>query len=299
MNSRTLRAGRLQLRSRAIEFAPWPVLMGIINVTPDSFSDGGRYFDPRAAIARGVQLAAEGAALLDVGGESTRPYSDPVSPEEELRRVVPVIRGLTRQLKVPISVDTSKAIVARAAIDAGAEMINDVTALTGDPAMIALARETGVGLCAMHMQGTPQTMQNNPTYTNVLAEVTQFLLHRRDTLEAAGISRNRICLDPGIGFGKTHEQNLELMRRAGDLHSLGCPLLVGHSRKGFLGKLIGSNEADRSNATLGAALALARQGIQILRVHDVGPLREALAAYWACGGASTAGEASCDARNLG
>jgi dihydropteroate synthase len=258
--------------------------MGIINVTPDSFSDGGQFFDETVAVAHALQLASEGADLLDVGGESTRPYSEPLTADEELRRVLPVIQALAAQVTIPISIDTTKSAVARAAIEAGAEIVNDVTGLTGDPAMIDLAIETGVGVCAMHMQGTPQTMQDNPTYTDVVREVRDYLRERRDALLSAGISRERICLDPGIGFGKTHEHNITLMRHCHEFHELGCPLLVGHSRKGFLGKLIGDKQADRTNATVGAALALAVQGVQIVRVHDVRPVREALIAFDATGG---------------
>jgi dihydropteroate synthase len=278
------RATRWQLRSRTIEFPRRPLIMGIVNVTPDSFSDAGQFFDAEAAVDQALQLVADGADLLDIGGESTRPYSEPVQADEELRRVMPVIEKLAPQVQIPLSIDTSKAAVARAAIKAGAEIINDVTGLTGDPAMIGLAIETGAGVCAMHMQGTPQTMQDNPTYTDVVAEIHEYLRERRDALLAAGVAHDRICLDPGIGFGKTHEHNITLMQHCCEFHDLGCPLLVGHSRKGFLGKLIGDKEADRTNATVGAALGLAVQGVQIVRVHDVRPLREALAAFVATSG---------------
>ena len=254
------RAAAGSFARRTLELPRRPLVMGIVNVTPDSFSDGGRFLDADAAVAHALQLVADGADLLDIGGESTRPYAEPVAADEELRRVLPVIERLAAQVQVPISIDTSKAAVARAAIDAGAEIINDVTGLDGDPAMIALAVETGVGVCAMHMQGTPQTMQDNPTYADVVAEVRDYLRERRDALVAAGIARERICLDPGIGFGKTHEHNITLMRHCHEFHALGCPLLVGHSRKGFLGKLIGDKEADRTNATVGAALAPGRAG---------------------------------------
>jgi dihydropteroate synthase len=195
-----------------------------------------------------------------------------------------VIERLAAQVQIPISIETSKAAVARAAIEAGAEIINDITGLTADPAMIELAIETGAGLCAMHMQGTPQTMQDNPTYTDVVREVREYLRERRDALLAARIAHDRICLDPGIGFGKTHEHNITLMQHCYEFHELGCPLLVGHSRKGFLGKLIGDKKADRTNATVGAALGLAVQGVQIVRVHDVRPVRDALAAFAATSG---------------
>lgn len=258
--------------------------MGIVNVTPDSFSDGGRFFGVEAAVMQGLQLAADGADLLDIGGESTRPYAEPVTATEELRRVLPVVEQLTRQTQVPISIDTSKAAVAWTAIDLGADIINDVTGLAGDPLMIEVAADTRAGVCVMHMQGTPQTMQDNPMYGDVVAEVRDYLRGRRDALEKAGIARERICLDPGVGFGKTHAHNIELMANCHAFHELGCPILVGHSRKGFLGKLLDDKETDRTNATVGAALALAVQGVQIIRVHDVRPVREALLAFEASGG---------------
>jgi dihydropteroate synthase len=279
-----VRAQRWQLRTRTLEFPRRPLIMGIVNVTPDSFSDGGRFFDTNAAVAHALQLVADGADLLDIGGESTRPYSEPVTADEELRRVLPVIEALATQVEIPISIDTSKANVARAAIEAGAEIVNDVTGLSADPAMIDLAVETGVGVCTMHMRGTPQTMQDNPTYVDVVREVREYLRERRDALVSAGIPHERICLDPGVGFGKTHDHSITLMRHCHEFHALGCPLLVGHSRKGFLGKLIGNKEADRTNATVGAALALAVQGLQIVRVHDVRPVREALIAFESTGG---------------
>ncbi len=278
------RATHWQLRTRVLMFPRRPLLMGIINVTPDSFSDGGRFLNERAAVEQGLQLAADGADLLDIGGESTRPYALPVDAGEELRRVLPVVEQLVSQLQIPISIDTSKVLIARQAVNAGAEIINDITGLQGDPEMIDLALETGAGVCAMHMQGTPQTMQDNPAYSDVVGEIHEYLRQRRDALLSAGILANRICLDPGIGFGKTHEHNITLMRNCHQFHDLGCPLLVGHSRKGFLGKLIGDKEADRTYATVGASLALAVQGVQILRVHDVRSTREALVAFEATGG---------------
>ncbi|MBX3434429.1 MAG: dihydropteroate synthase [Pirellulales bacterium] len=278
------RATLWRLRTRTLQWGARPLLMGIVNATPDSFSDGGKFFDPEAAVARGLQLAADGADLLDVGGESTRPYADPVDAAEELRRTTPVVERLVREAGVPVSIDTSKAIVAAAALDAGAEAVNDVTGLAGDPAMLPLAVDSGAGVCAMHMRGTPQTMQDDPQYEDVIAEIRAYLRQRRDALLAAGIVPERICLDPGIGFGKTHEHNIALMAACWQFHELGCPLLVGHSRKGFLGKLIGDKEADRTAATVGGALALAGQGVQVIRVHDVRPIREALLAYAAFGG---------------
>jgi dihydropteroate synthase len=258
--------------------------MGIVNVTPDSFSDGGHFLNQDAAVEQGVQLVEEGADLLDIGGESTRPYAERVDAAEEMRRVLPVFEGLAQQVSVPLSIDTSKAAVAEAAIAAGAEIVNDVTGLAGDPAMIPLAVRTGVGVCAMHMQGTPQTMQDDPQYNNVVEDVFAYLKARRDALLAAGVKRQRICLDPGVGFGKTHQHNITLMAHCGRFHELGCPVLFGHSRKGFLGKIVGDKEANRDVATAGAALVAAGQGIQVLRVHNVRVVREALLAFEACGG---------------
>lgn len=279
------RATLWRLRTRTLEFGRRPVLMGIVNVTPDSFSDGGQFFDSPAAIARAVKLLDDGADILDIGGESTRPYATAVSIEEELRRVVPVVEAVHRERPgAVISVDTCKAAVAEAAIAAGAEIINDITGLCGDPEMIGVAKNSGAGVCAMHMQGTPQTMQDNPFYDDVVAEIYEFLCERRDALFVAGIDRARICLDPGIGFGKTHEHNITLMANCWRFHELGVPLLVGHSRKGFIGKLIGDKVADRTAGTIGGALALARQGVQIIRVHDVAEVRQALVLFEACGG---------------
>jgi dihydropteroate synthase len=258
--------------------------MGIVNVTPDSFSDGGKFFDIERAIEHGRLLAAEGADLLDIGGESTRPYSTPVEAEAELQRVLPVVEALVQQVAIPISIDTSKALVAQAALEAGAEVINDVTGLSGDSAMIEVARVSDAGVCAMHMRGTPQTMQDDPSYDDVVQDILRYLRERRDALLSAGIARERICLDPGIGFGKTHQHNLTLMAHCWRFHELECPLLVGHSRKGFIGKVLGDPDADRTQGTVGAALALASQGVQIIRVHDVRAVREALLLYEAIGG---------------
>lgn len=277
------RAGHWQLRTRRLALPRRPLLMGIINVTPDSFSDAGESADPAAAIERGLRLAEEGADLLDVGGESTRPYSQPVSAAEELRRVLPVVQALAERLTLPISIDTSKAAVAREAVAAGAEIINDVTALAGDRQMLDAALETGAAVCAMHMQGTPQTMQDNPSYDDVVAEVFEFLRARRDKLVAAGIAMERITLDPGIGFGKTHQHNLTLLTHCRRFHELGSPLLVGHSRKGYIGKVVGDKTADRTAGTIGVSLSLAGQAVQILRVHDIRPVRHALLLYEATG----------------
>jgi dihydropteroate synthase len=278
------RAFAWTIRSRTLSFGRLPLLMGVINATPDSFSDGGRYFDPQAAIERGLLLAEQGAEIIDVGGESTRPFATPVSAADELRRVIPVIEGLVARTTVPISIDTSKAAVAREAVAAGAEIINDIAALAGDADMLAAALDTGAGLCVMHMQGTPQTMQLDPRYDDVVAEVGEFLRRRFQELIDCGIRSDRICLDPGIGFGKTHQHNLTLLAHASDFHALGPPLLVGPSRKGFIGKVLGDKDADRTAATVGIALSLARQGVQIIRLHDIGPARQALLLFDACGG---------------
>jgi dihydropteroate synthase len=279
-----IRANKWRLRTCTLELRRRPLLMGIVNVTPDSFSDAGKFFDAHAAVEQALRLISDGADIVDIGGESTRPYSTPVSADEELRRIAPVIEGIRRQSSAPVSIDTSKASVARAAIDAGVEIINDVTGLAGDPEMIPLAKRTGVGVCAMHMQETPQTMQDDPRYSDVVEDIYRYLAQRRDALLAAGIEQERICLDPGIGFGKTHQHNVTLMAHCGRFLELGCPVLIGHSRKGFLGKVLGDKEADRDAATSGAALAAAAQGVQILRVHNVRMVRDALLAFEACGG---------------
>ncbi len=290
-----------QLRTRRLELphpgGPLrrPLVMGIVNVTPDSFSDGGRHADVEAAVAHGLRLVAEGADLLDVGGESTRPYAEPVAEAEELARVAEVVERLAGESGVPVSIDTSKAAVAARAVALGAEIINDVTGLEGDPAMLAVARESGAGVCVMHMRGTPQTMQDDPRYRDVVAEIHTYLRDRRDALLAAGIPLDRICLDPGIGFGKTHAHNLTLMANAGRFLDLGCPLLVGHSRKGFIGKAIEqalgrpATEADRDAGTVGAACGLAAAGVQIVRVHAAGLVRAALELHAATAGGQSAG----------
>lgn len=278
------RASHWQLRTRSLDCTRLPLLMGIVNVTPDSFSDGGAWLEPQAAIAHGLQLADEGAAILDVGGESTRPYATPVDQAEEMRRVIAVIRGLCRQSNLPVSIDTSKAAVARAALDEGAEIVNDVTGLAGDPAMTPLVAETAAGVCVMHMSGTPQTMQDDPSYDDVVSEVCNYLCERRRVLVEAGIDAARICLDPGIGFGKTHRHNVELLAGCSRFIETGSPVLIGHSRKGFIGKLLGDATADRTPGNIGVALAVARQRVHVLRVHDVAPVRQALVLFEAAGG---------------
>ena len=256
---------------------PAPAVMGVVNVTPDSFSDGGAFLDPAAAIAHGLQLAAEGADVLDVGGESTRPGSDPVPLEVELERVLPVIDGLARQTEVPISIDTVKAEVAEQAIRAGAALVNDVTALRHDPAMAGVVAAAGVPVCLMHMLGEPKTMQEDPHYTDVVAEVSAFLTERVDFARASGIDPDQICIDPGIGFGKTIDHNLALLRHLDRIAAIGPPVLVGASRKSFLGVLTGQPLEGRDVATVAVNLAAVRRGAWMLRVHAVRPTRDALA----------------------
>jgi dihydropteroate synthase len=249
-------------------------IMGVVNVTPDSFSDGGRYLDARTAIGHGEQLAAEGAAILDVGGESTRPGADPVSEQEELRRVVPVVEGLAGVAR--ISIDTSKVAVAAAALDAGADYVNDVTAFRSDPGLAGLVAERGVDCCLMHMLGTPRTMQRDPRYDDVVSEVKAFLEARLAYAVGEGVAEERVMLDPGIGFGKTVEHNLELIRRLGEIVAIGRPVVFGVSRKSFLGKLTGREVGERAVATAAANVLALERGASIFRVHDVPETVDAL-----------------------
>jgi len=253
-------------------------LMGVVNVTPDSFSDGGRYLDPNKAIAHGLKLAAEGAAILDVGGESTRPGSEGVPAEEELHRVMPVIEGLADAAPAArISIDTSKAVVAQAALGAGATLVNDVTALRGDPEMAHLIADSKADCCLMHMLGDPRTMQINPRYDDVVDEVKAFLEQRMQFAIDAGIPAQRILLDPGIGFGKTVEHNLELLRRIDELVALGRPVVIGTSRKSFLGRLTGrSDPEERIAGTVATCVMAFEKGVTVFRVHDVAPVHDAL-----------------------
>lgn len=271
-----------QLRSCQLNFENGPAIMGIVNVTPDSFSDGGEFFPVDRAVEHALRLEDAGAGILDIGGESTRPYSSPVSLDQELSRVVPVLERLSGRVAIPISIDTSKAAVAQAAIDLGAEIINDITGLEGDPEMVAVAAKWQVGVCAMHIRGTPQNMQDDPVYGDVVDEIYEYLRRRDHSLLAQGIAAQRICLDPGIGFGKTHTHNLHLLRNARRFLELQRPILIGHSRKGFVGKLVGDQERSRDAGTVGVSLAMADQGIQVLRVHDVAATVDALVCYRAC-----------------
>jgi dihydropteroate synthase len=253
-----------------------PRLMGVVNVTPDSFSDGGLYLRPEAAIAHGGELAAAGAAILDIGGASTRPGAEEVSEAEELRRVAPVVEGLAGA-ETAISVDTSKSAVAEAAIGAGAGIVNDVTALRGDPEMAALCADREVTVILMHMVGSPRTMQADPTYDDVVEEVRVFLAARLEAAISAGIAEQRVWLDPGIGFAKTAEHNLELLRRLSELAELGRPLVIGTSRKSFLGRFDGSEATERLGGTIASSVLAAAEGAEVLRVHDVAEVSQALA----------------------
>lgn len=246
-----------------------PLVMGILNVTPDSFSDGGHWCHAAALEQRVAQLLDDGADIIDVGGESTRPQSQPVSVEEELARVLPAIRAIRLQSELPISIDTTKAVVAKAALDAGATMVNDISALRFDPDMAEVVRSYGGPVIIMHMQGTPLDMQDNPCYDDLLANVLAFFQERIAWLGRQGIDRSRIIIDPGIGFGKTLTHNLQLLRQIKTLQQLACPVLIGHSRKSFLGQLLDLAVAERDLATAVASFWCAQQGCAILRVHDV------------------------------
>jgi dihydropteroate synthase len=252
-----------------------PSVMGVVNVTPDSFSDGGVHLQPAAAVAAGWRMLDEGAAIVDVGGESTRPGSRGVPVEEELRRVLPVLEGLRG---APLSIDTAKAEVARRALELGAELVNDVTALRGDPELADVVAEADAYVCLMHMQGEPRTMQRKPTYDDVASEVAAFLEERIEAAVAAGIAEDRICVDPGIGFGKTVEQNFELVRRLEVIASLGRPVIVGFSRKSSLGRILGDPAATTGPlaASVAAAVTAYERGATILRAHDVREHVEAL-----------------------
>jgi dihydropteroate synthase len=253
-------------------------VMGVVNVTPDSFSDGGRYLDAQAAIAHGAALAAEGADILDVGGESTRPGAEPVGREEERVRVVPVIAALAvdARVRARLSIDTSKLDVAIAAVDAGATFVNDVTAFRGDPELAGLVADRGLDCCLMHMRGEPRTMQDDPRYDDVVDDVRAFLEERLEFAVREGVREERIVVDPGIGFGKTLEHNLKLLRHLDAIVAIGRPVVVGTSRKGFLGALTGREVDDRLAATIATNVLAFERGARIFRVHDVAPVRDAL-----------------------
>ena len=268
------------LANRTLTRRELPLLMGILNVTPDSFSDGGQFHTEDAAVRQAEQLEQAGADILDIGGESTRPGAVPVSLEEELRRTIPVIRRLAGSVRIPISIDTTKSEVARQALDAGAEIVNDISGLTFDAEMAEVCRVHDAGICLMHIQGTPQTMQNAPAYHDVVQEVSDFLQTQVDRCLMLGIPAERMCVDPGIGFGKTAEHNLDLMRAVSSLQQqLQRPVLIGHSRKRFLSRILGRDVEERLGGTIGVAVALAEAGVDVLRIHDVQAVRDSLVAW--------------------
>lgn len=268
-----------QFRESRIETGSFPLILGILNVTPDSFSDGGSATTIEVALQRARTLVEQGADILDIGGESTRPGAEAVSLEEELRRVVPVIEKISSELSVPISIDTTKSEVARQSLLAGASIVNDISGLQFDPRMPEVCAASGAGVICMHIQGSPQTMQQNPQYADVVAEVCEFLQTRLNSLEKQGIPAERVVLDPGIGFGKTAAHNLEILASISKFRALGRPVCVGHSRKRFLQKLLGRPVDERTFATVGISLALALQSTDIIRVHDVAATRDALLAW--------------------
>ncbi len=268
--------GMLEFRGGSIDFSRGCVVMGVLNVTPDSFSDGGDYFDVGHAVERGVEMAGEGSAIIDVGGESSRPGAEATATKEQIRRVVPVIKGLRDKVEIQISIDARDVEVARAALDAGAGIINDITALA-DEKMGRLAAERGAAVVLMHMQGTPATMQVEPRYKDVVGEVLQFLLERARKAENYGIERERIFIDPGIGFGKTVEHNLELLKHIDRFVSTGYRVLVGTSRKGFIGKITGREKAkERVFGTAATVAMCAATGVSVVRAHDVGAMVDVL-----------------------
>ncbi len=251
-----------------------PLVMGVLNVTPDSFSDGGRYLDPDAAVKHALEMVEEGADLIDIGAESSRPGAEPVSEAEELHRLIPVVQEVCRHVSVPVSVDTTKAAVARAAIEAGAAVVNDISAGQADPAMTGVVAEAGAGLVLMHRQGTPQTMQRAPQYGSVVDDVRDFLRGRMQAAEQAGIAAEQILLDPGIGFGKNLEHNLTLLAGLDAFQSLGRPILVGVSRKAFIGEVLGRRTDDRLMGTAAAVAAALLRGAGMVRVHDVKAMQD-------------------------
>lgn len=261
------------------QLGDFPKLMGIVNVTPDSFSDGGKWVTQQAAIDHALQLVEEGADILDIGGESTRPGSDFVSVSEELNRVIPVITELASRVSVPISIDTTKSEVAAEALSAGASIVNDISGLTFDTKIIDVCAAHSCGVIAMHIQGTPKTMQLNPHYDDAVNDIRSWLINRCDELESRGIARERIVIDPGIGFGKTAQHNLDILSNVAAFRNFGRPVLIGHSRKGFLKKLLNRELDERLAGTIGVSLALARQHVDILRVHDVRAVKDALQAF--------------------
>ncbi len=275
-------ASRIRLwkvAGRTIPLTELPLLMGIVNVTPDSFSDGGQFLDPQQAVDQALRLEDEGAQILDLGAESTRPGATPVSAEEEAARLLPVTERLAPRVQAAISIDTTKSSVAAAALERGAHIINDISGLRFDPAMASVIAAANAGLVLMHIRGTPATMQTDPHYDDVLAEVSAELLEQTKHAQAAGITAEQIVLDPGIGFGKTAEHNLTLLGNIPALQALGYPILIGHSRKRFLKRILGREVEERLAGTLGVSIALAEQGVEVLRIHDVSATRDAIVAW--------------------
>ncbi len=274
-----VRVSRWHIVGETLIWSGRPLLMGIVNVTPDSFSDGGQNLQVDRAVEHALQLEADGADILDLGAESTRPGAAPVPLETELARLLPVVERLAGRVKVPLSIDTYKAEVARQALAHGAKIVNDISGLQFDPEMLAVVAAAKAGVVCMHIQGTPQTMQENPHYEAVVPEIVQYFEERLQVMQAAGISPGQVVFDPGIGFGKTAEHNLEILSGIAALQSLGRPLLIGHSRKGFLKRVLGRTVDERLSGTIGVSIALAEQGAEILRVHDVAAMRDALLAW--------------------
>ncbi|UCE74847.1 MAG: dihydropteroate synthase [Methanomassiliicoccales archaeon] len=270
MLQKTIKCGNYSL-----EFGKRTMLMGIINVTPDSFSDGGRFFDSKVAISHAKRLAKEGADIIDIGGESTRPGSEPVTSEEEQMRVIPVIEGIADEVEVPISIDTCKSEVAKAALDAGACMINDISATRFDPKIVDVAAQNNVPIILMHMKGTPKDMQRDPTYGSLIDDIKEFLRERIDFVQSKGVKRASIIVDPGIGFGKTTEHNYEIIRRLGDFKELELPILIGTSRKSFIGNTLGLDVNERLEGTLATITMCIMNGADIIRVHDVKEVQRA------------------------
>jgi dihydropteroate synthase len=267
---------RWEIGKRAIDLSRRPCIMGVLNVTPDSFSDGNRFFSTEKAVERAIEMEEEGADIIDIGGESTRPFARPVDVEEETRRVIPVIEGLAGRLKIPVSIDTYKAAVAEKAVSAGAEIVNDISALMFDERMVEVVAATGAGLVLMHTRARPSVMQRETEYTSIISEIFRVLLKSVTRAESAAIDRKRIVIDPGLGFGKNVEGNLEILRRLAEFRSIGCPVMVGPSRKSFIGHILGRETGERlfgTAATLAIALA---NGASVFRVHDVKEMRDVL-----------------------
>lgn len=274
MHTNTSASGVFVLSGRVLPLVDRVHIMGVLNVTPDSFSDGGRYVNPDAAVAHALSMVEQGADVLDIGAESTKPGAVPIDEAEERRRLIPIVRAICRQTTIPVSIDTTKASIAQQALDVGAALINDISALRFDARMGDVVAKSGAGLILMHMQGNPQTMQDAAQYTNVVEEVRDFLKTRLDAAQKAGIHPDRILLDPGIGFGKNCQHNLVLQDRLDAFHTLGRPLVVGVSRKAFIGKILGRPIDERLMGTAGAVAVAVMKGARIVRVHDVGPIRD-------------------------